>query len=473
MDEGAVVAYSDRVLEGTVPHRDFLTFYGPGNLWIVAGAFAAFGESVGTERAVGMVYRLVIVLSLLLIGLRLAGAVAGVLAGVVAAVFMGHDLVWAYATYGALAFGLLGIALMASAATPHRERRETLALALAGLAGGVAVLVRVDFALAVALGAIPLLTLVPARRRWWYVGGLVAASTPYVCHLALVGRERIARVASDLVASGPGRRLPVPGPNVYPGNLLLVSGLVLLLFIVIGAVLWGRRQYHPRPQILVAVAVFDLAILPHVLARADEGHIRSFAVVPLSLVPAVALLGIDFVGRGMRLRAVLGAGIVLVTLAGVVRFGDFTVDRARELRHVRHAHRGFMDPGSRIEARLVLNRARALARSGETLFVGPQDLRRTNYGPTYMYFELRDLLRPASYYMEMNPGTANREGSGLADELRRADWLILTSAWEDWDEPNDSSKYGASEPNEVVRRSFCVRYASQQYRLYERCDRVT
>ena len=29
MDEGAVVAYGSRVLDGAVPHRDFLTFYGP------------------------------------------------------------------------------------------------------------------------------------------------------------------------------------------------------------------------------------------------------------------------------------------------------------------------------------------------------------------------------------------------------------------------------------------------------------
>ncbi len=54
MDEGAVVAYAARVLDGAVPHRDFLTFYGPGNPWLVAGAFAVFGESVGTERAVGL-----------------------------------------------------------------------------------------------------------------------------------------------------------------------------------------------------------------------------------------------------------------------------------------------------------------------------------------------------------------------------------------------------------------------------------
>ena len=89
-----------------------------------------------------------------------------------------------------------------------------------------------------------------------------------------------------------------------------------------------------------------------------------------------------------------------------------------------------------------------------------------------MYFLLRD-LGPASYYMEMNPGTANREGSGLADELRRADWLILTSEWDDWDEPNDST-VNSARPSRT--RSFATTSAcgssTGQYRLYERCDRA-
>jgi hypothetical protein len=471
MDEGAVVAYPERVLDGAVPHRDFLTFYGPGNLWIVAGAFEVFGKSVGTERAVGLAYRLALVLSLLLIGIRLARVAAGVLAGIVAALLVGHELIWAYATYGALALGLLGIALTAGAATPTGGRRQTVGLVVGGLAGGAALLVRFDFALAVLLGAIPLLTLVPGRRRWWYAGGFLGAMVLYVFHLALVGPERIARVASDLVASGPGRSLPVPRLSAYPGSVLALSVLVLLLFVATGALLWRRRRHDPVPQLLVSVALFDLAILPYVLARPDEPHIRPFAVVPLSLLPALVLVVVGIRISRQRLRHGVVAAVAVVTLVAAVEYGDFTLDRARELRDFRHAYRGFVYPESRDAAGAVVARARALARPGDTLFVGPQDLRRTNYGPTFMYFLLRD-LRPASYYMEMNPGTANREGSGLADELRRADWLILTTEWDDWNEPNESMDFGSSEPNEVVRDAFCVRLERRQYRLYERCDRA-
>jgi hypothetical protein len=82
-----------------------------------------------------------------------------------------------------------------------------------------------------------------------------------------------------------------------------------------------------------------------------------------------------------------------------------------------------------------------------------------------MYFLLRD-LEPASYYMEMNPGTANRAGSGLADELRRADWIVLTT---EYDFRRDSDELGPNEPNEVVRDLFCLQLESGGYYLYGRC----
>jgi hypothetical protein len=471
MDEGAVVSYGDRVLEGAVPHRDFLTFYGPGNPWIVGGAFAVFGRSVGTERAVGLAYRLVIVIALLLIGIRLAGVISGVLAGIAAAALMGAEQIWAYATYGALAFGLLGIALTAWAVTASGERRATLGLLAGGLAGGVAVLVRFDAVPAVLLGALPLLTLASARRRWWYAGGLLSVMAVYVVHLALVGPERIARVVGDLVASGPGRRLPLPPLTAYPGSWLTSAVLVLLLFAAAGVLLWKRSGHEPVGRLLVSLALFGFALLPYVLSRADAPHIWPFVIMPLSLFPALILVGVGTLGSREPIRRGLVAVVAFVTLAIVVDYGDLTLDRARDLRNVRHAYRGFEDDDSRDAARSVRARLRALSRPGDSLFVGPQDLRRTNGGPTYMYFVL-DEFEPASYYLEMNPGTANREGSGLADELRQADWLILTSEWDNWDEPNESSKLGPAEPNEVVRDDFCLRLERREYRLYERCDRA-
>jgi hypothetical protein len=80
-------------------------------------------------------------------------------------------------------------------------------------------------------------------------------------------------------------------------------------------------------------------------------------------------------------------------------------------------------------------------------------LRRTVYCDTWIY-HLFPQLTPASYFLEMNPGSANAPGSRLARDVASADWLILNRAWDEISEPNRSSEYGPDEPNNVVRTDF-------------------
>jgi hypothetical protein len=72
----------------------------------------------------------------------------------------------------------------------------------------------------------------------------------------------------------------------------------------------------------------------------------------------------------------------------------------------------------------------------------------------------------------MDPGVANADDSGLADEVAAADLVVLSSGWEDWDEPNDSRVAGSDEPNEVLRRDFeRVGEYGGLYELWLRKDR--
>ena len=170
MEEGSILAYAERVLEGAVPHRDFLTFYGPGNLWLVAAAFELFGSDIRVERAVGLLYRIVTVVALFGLARRLGGLVAGVLAGLVAAVLLADEVVWAYATYGSLALGIAGLALAASGAALPPGRRRHMVLFGSGIAAGLAALVRFDFVPAIVVSALPLLAFLPTRGRIWSAG---------------------------------------------------------------------------------------------------------------------------------------------------------------------------------------------------------------------------------------------------------------------------------------------------------------
>lgn len=103
----------------------------------------------------------------------------------------------------------------------------------------------------------------------------------------------------------------------------------------------------------------------------------------------------------------------------------------------------------------MLEKLDLLSQPGERLFVGPADLRRTPYGDTFIY-HLMPKLRPASYFLEMNPFSANAPGSRLASDLRGADWLVLNRAWDNWPEQNRSRENGPEEPLQVVRQDFAL-----------------
>jgi hypothetical protein len=63
-------------------------------------------------------------------------------------------------------------------------------------------------------------------------------------------------------------------------------------------------------------------------------------------------------------------------------------------------------------------------------------------------------LRPASYFLEMNPFSANRPHSRLAADVSNADWLILDRTMDQWSEPNRSAEFGDDAPNRVVLTEF-------------------
>jgi hypothetical protein len=466
MDEGAVVAYASRVPSGAIPYRDYETFYGPANVWLVAGAFEAFGQTVSSERAIGLLYRLVIVVALFVIGRSLAGVVAGALAGVLSAAMMANELVWAAATWGSLAFGLTSIALCLVGARRGPSSRRTVWFLLAGVVGGLAVLMRFDFLPGVVLASLPLLAYVGKRARLAWSVGLVLLVMVYLPLLALAG-ARLSRFIDDLNATRAGRTLPLPSPLEFPGSLLVAAAIASVLFVALGVVLWRRDRTDVNARLLVSVGLFSLALGRWVLWRPDVFHIRPVALVSLSLVPGVVVLVVRLSGLSHRGEVVLSGLLCVVALAACVNQGALA--RLHSIPDVRGGYRGFF-AGRDDPARLVTMHARALVRPGASVFAGPRDLRRTNYGPTYIYFLLPQ-ARPASYYMEMNPKTANREGSGLADDLRGAEWLILTSDWDGFKEPNESSDYGPAEPNRVVANDFCLRYQRGTYGLYKRCDR--
>ncbi len=54
MEEGFMLVFPEQLMNGRIPHQDFLHLYGPGSLWLLAGVFEVFGTSLTVERLVGL-----------------------------------------------------------------------------------------------------------------------------------------------------------------------------------------------------------------------------------------------------------------------------------------------------------------------------------------------------------------------------------------------------------------------------------
>ena len=115
----------------------------------------------------------------------------------------------------------------------------------------------------------------------------------------------------------------------------------------------------------------------------------------------------------------------------------------------------------------VITLARSRIPRGSRLIEGPSDLRFANYSETSIYWLLPQ-LDPATYFLEVNPGITNVKHSGFAAEIAQADWLILSSKFVAFKEPNSSVKPGWNGPNVVVAKKFCLSKLIGHYELLRR-----
>jgi hypothetical protein len=316
-----------------------------------------------------------------------------------------------------------------------------------------------------------------------------AGVSPYLVHLAMAGPANVVRgmVLEPVLELRAGRRLPLPPswddfdgflqraglldepPWPLPSlrgpvqlNLWLLATLVATVVVLVAG--WrAARAWRPR---LLVIAVFTAGLLPQALQRADSTHLAWVSCVTFAVLP-VALVELCRPGSLARPARVLGAALVpVVLLVGVLP--DFTVRAyadavAQTFGHRRKAEvmewEGRTFRYARADAvdavNALLPRVEAVTEPGDRLFVGPGDLRKTPYSEAFLYHLLPDLV-PATRFIEMDPGIANAPGSGMVDELRSADVVILSSIRDDWNEPNDSLRFGPDEPNEVLEREFCL-----------------
>lgn len=473
MDEGTLLVYPEQLLHGKLPYRDFETFYGPANPALLAGVYAITGVNLFVERSVGLLYRCAIVLAFFAIGRRW-GTAAGCGCLLVSGLLLVPTHLLAFAWLGALAFALWSLWLA-------REPGGSARCFGSGLCAGLALAFRVDLGPAMILSTLPLLFPMSWGERRKYFAGVMIGLLSLAAVTFLVGIGPLAEnlFLMPVLYSGPGRHLPLQTADPCLRHLFFLHLLAVVLNIAAAITLLRAKTRDNRGRLLLAIALLGLGLTHQAAQRLDLTHLLFVAFVSFGILPvSLAVLAARWQKITPNYMTTLGACVlVIAVIEGVAPELTIVVRSAFEAGFNRSAPSSCLEINGRpfllrneqnVRCVLrVLYRLDTLSKSGERFFVGPADLRRTNYCDTYLYYMMPKLI-PATYFLEMNPLAANRPGSRLAADVASADWLILNRAWDPWSEPNASVDYGSSVPNEVIQRDFELLLDSEGYLLYRR-----
>jgi hypothetical protein len=510
MEEGFMLVFPRLVQEGRVPNVDFLHLYGPGALHVLSVWYRIFGYTLESQRTFGLLQHLGIIFAIYALT-RTWGRTAAVGCGAITALLIMTPIgLSALAWHGAVALALWAIVFALRA----RRTDATADWALAGVLAGLALTYRPDIVLAVSAAL--------ACAGWTYrrralrpvVIGAAVGLLPMWVHLATAGPVQVFEgiVIDPVVRLRPGRELPTPPSwGIVDGALQAVAegsppwwGLpapaasqqLFLWFFAVGIIAvavplwaWRRRrrgEIDEHTMVLLSAGLFGLGILPQALQRPDSTHLAWVAVVSWPLLAASI---VDVYSRRRRASstrrwspAVVGVGAVLALMLAIAPFYTYrhyvlhTRVSAGDLPLpflVERDGRRFWFGDAFVASALsdMVTDLEALTEPGDRLIVGPADLSRTIYSDVAVYFLFPE-LEPATYFIEMDPGLADTEGSGLAEDIVGADFLVLTNIWTGWNEPNASSQRLSQEANQAVADNFCLirQYEENLVMVFQRCD---
>jgi hypothetical protein len=510
MEEGFMLVFPRLVQQGRVPNVDFLHLYGPGALHVLSLWYRILGYTLESQRTFGLLQHLGIIFAVYALT-RMWGRTTAVGCGAITALLIMTPIgLSALAWHGAVALALWAIVFALRA----RHTGATADWVLAGLLAGMALTFRPDIVLAVS-AALACAGWTRRRRALGpVVAGAAAGLLPMWIHLVMAGPVQVFEgiVLDPVVRLRPGRELPTPPSwGVVDGALQAVAEgsppwwglpapaasqqLFLWFFtvVIVAAAVpvwaWLRRRRGATDEhtmVLLAAGLFGLGILPQALQRPDSTHLAWVAVASWPLL-AASIVDVYSRRRGASSTrrwspAVVGVGAVLALMLAIVPFYTYrhyvlhTRVSAGDLPLpflVERDDRRFWFGDAFVASALsgMVADLEELSEPGDRLIVGPADLSRTIYSDVAVYFLFPE-LEPATYFIEMDPGLADTQGSGLAEDIVSADFLVLTNIWTGWNEPNASSRRLSQEANQAVADHFCLirQYEENLVMVFQRCD---
>lgn len=470
MDEGSLLVYPEMIRKGLLPYRDFETFYGPGNIFVLAGIYSVFGTSIAVERIAGLCYRLIILGAVFFIGRR-RSLLLGLGSIAIAGLLLTRNPISASTWIAALAGSCVALALIDSR-TPGPS-------GLAGLFAGASILCRPDLGPGVVIAFLPALLILERKSRIWFLFGLLIAVSGLI-FFALTDRQNFYGniLRYPVFVTHQARHLPLSSAPWQTKCLLALTTFAVTIEIAAASMAWRKRRPLCDVAALWALAILATSGLPLAFHRADFGHVLLGGLLAITFLPLAffTLFSLGAWSHHPRRCGALALSLVACALFATMTPAYVSGRDGRPVEGLRRTgveiHRGsrafFLADAvdAQISQRLIEALDR-LVRPGQRFFVGTGDLSRTPYNDTFWYYLYPELV-PATYFLEFNPKSANRSGSRLMSDLESSDWVLLNRRWDYWNEPNSSVERGSEGPNLVLRQQFAEVAECGSYLLLRR-----
>ncbi|MCY7298235.1 MAG: hypothetical protein LH616_03365, partial [Ilumatobacteraceae bacterium] len=251
--------------------------------------------------------------------------------------------------------------------------------------------------------------------------------------------------ALQAVAEGP---LDAPWWRIpaLSANHQLFLWFFVVVIVAIGVPIIALRLYRSsggvinRHVVLLGASLFGLGMMPQALQRPDSTHLAwgscvSFALLPCLIVELVPRAAPRFTRHAALVAGAAIAAILLVvnpffTYRYYLLQSRVSVGNKPGGHEVTREDRRFYFGNQALQtsSQAAIDELDRLSQPGDRLLVGPADLSRTIYSDAAFYYLFPELT-PATFYIEMDPGLADQEGSSLAEDVASADWLVLTNFW--------------------------------------------
>lgn len=485
-DEGLELTAAMRVAAGQVIHRDFYYNYGPAMVYLLAGLFKVFGQSVLIERLLWTADIAAGGVGIFILARRLAAAsrfgVSKFRPATWATAALLLSVLWGESLGLKTLFTVWSTWLLLPVFTCTLRRRRALA---AGIVTGVATLFRYDTGAGLAAVQVLIIALAcwlaqpDARRRmratgsalWPYLLGFAIPVAPLFIAYAAVGA--IHDFLYDIVlypAKYYHAARNLPFPRIHRQNFqdsVVYILPVLIAFGLYAALRWylpqrreDRRRIPEWVGATLAFAAVGTVMYLKGLVRIGAGQLF------MALSPCILLALVLWMHRGIFAtveRALLAFVLLLFAVAGIF---PTLHDLQNEHRQRSSMLAWILDPAGQnprppfdawcrehnvvskgfcffpdndhIQAIEYIDQH---TRPGDTLYVGLPQHARININDNFTYFATQRL--PATKWSHFDPFLQNRADTQqeMIGELEknRPPYVVLDSEFEDDREPNGSS----------------------------------